>query len=73
MKGQKMARKPQVDKRTGANVTPERREKVKTAQAERRQRLTEAANKAGFDTIDKLAAAILSGEVTISKISRSEV
>ena len=67
MKGQKMARKPQVDKRTGANVTPERKEKVKAAQVERRNRLSEAANKAGFDTIDKLAAAILSGQVTITK------
>lgn len=62
-----MARKPQVDKRTGANVTPERKQKVKAAQAERRQRLTEAANLAGFDTIDKLAAAILSGEVIVTQ------
>lgn len=62
-----MTRKPQVDKRTGANVTPERKEKVKAAQVERRNRLSEAANKAGFDTIDKLAAAILSGQVTITK------
>ena len=62
-----MARKTQVDKRTGANVTPERKEKVKAAQVERRNRLSEAANKAGFDTIDKLAAAILSGQVTITK------
>ena len=62
-----MTREPQVDKRTGANVTPERREKIKAAQADRRQRITEAANKAGFETIDKLAAAILSGQVTITK------
>ena len=62
-----MTREPQVDKRTGANVTPERREKIKAAQADRCQRITEAANKAGFDTIDKLAAAILSGQVTITK------
>jgi hypothetical protein len=62
-----MARKPQVDKRTGANVTPERKQELKEIQARRRQRLTEAANLAGFDTIDKLAAAILSGEVTITK------
>jgi len=65
MKGQKMARKPQVDKRTGANVTPERKQELKEIQARRRQRLTEAAQLAGFKTIDRLADAILSGQVTI--------
>lgn len=62
-----MARKPQVDKRTGANVTPERKQELKEIQARRRQRLTEAAQKAGFPTIDKLVDAILSGQVTIVK------
>ena len=68
MKGQKMARKPQVDKRTGPNVTSERKAKVAKAQADRRQRLTEAAQKAGYTTIDELAAAILAGEVTITAV-----
>lgn len=62
-----MACKPQVDKRTGANVTPERKQELKVIQARRRQRLTEAAQKAGFPTIDKLADAILSGQVAIVK------
>lgn len=45
----------------------ETKETMRNRQARRRQRLTEAAKLAGFDTIDKLAAAILSGEVTITK------
>lgn len=53
-----MARKKQTETRVGAKVTPERKEKVKTSQADRRKRLTDAAKKAGFDTIDKLAAYI---------------
>lgn len=47
-----------MEKRTGSNVTPERRQIVKSAQVKRRQRLKEAAQKVGFDTIDKLADAI---------------
>ena len=63
-----MPRKRQVDKRTGDNVTPERKKDLAEAQANRRKRLTDAANKVGFDTIDKLATAILSGEVIITKV-----
>ena len=63
-----MARKTQVDKRTGANVTPERKEKVAKAQADRRRRLTEAAQLVGYTTIDELAAAILAGKVTITAV-----
>lgn len=62
-----------MEKRTGDNVTPERRQIVKSAQAKRRQRLKEAAQKVGFDTIDKLADAILSDEVTIIKKGSSDV
>ena len=46
---------------------PERKETVKARQAERRARLKQAAQIAGFKTIDKLAAAILGGDVTITK------
>ena len=39
-------------------------------QAGRRERLTEAANVAGFTTIDKLATAIIAGDVTVSAAGR---
>lgn len=41
----------------------------KERQQERRERLKQAAQVAGYETIDKLAAAILSGEVKIEKNS----
>ena len=65
-----MARKKQTETRVGEKVTPERKEKLRSGQAERRNRLTQAANKAGFDTIDKLATAILSGEAVVIKINQ---
>lgn len=63
-----MARKKQTETRVGAKVTSERKEKLKAGQAERRQRLTKAAEIAGFDTIDKLAAAIISGHVVVKTV-----
>lgn len=45
----------------------ETKKTIRDRQARRRQRLTEAAQKAGFPTIDKLADAILSGQVAIVK------
>lgn len=65
-----MARKKQVETRVGEKVTPERKEKLKIGQAERRKRLTDAANKAGFDTIDQLANAIINGQATVTKINQ---
>lgn len=41
--------------------------KKATRQRQRNARLKAAANKAGFDTIDKLAAAILDGSATVTK------
>ncbi len=66
-----MARKKQTETRVGAKVTPERKEKVKASQAERRKRLTQAATIAGYSTIDKLSAAIISGEAVVTKINQS--
>lgn len=63
-----MARKKQTETRVGEKVTPERKEKLKAGQAERRNRLTQAANKAGFDTIDKLASAIINGQVAVTPV-----
>lgn len=65
-----MARKKQTETRVGAKVTPERKEKVKTNQADRRKRLTDAAIKAGFKTIDQLANAIINGQATVTKINQ---
>lgn len=45
----------------------ETKKTIRDRQARRRQRLTEAANLAGYPTIDKLVDAILSGQVTIVK------
>lgn len=57
----------QTETRVGENVSTERKQELKEIQAERRSRLTKAANIAGYDTIDKLASAILSGEVVVIK------
>ncbi len=65
-----MTRKKQADTRVGNSVTPERKEKVKNSQADRRKRLTQAATIAGYNTIDKLAAAIISGEAVVTKINQ---
>ena len=45
----------------------ERKETVRNRQAERRARLKQAAEIAGYATIDQLAAAILGGEATVTK------
>lgn len=42
-------------------------ERKKDRQQQRRNRLKAAAKKAGFETIDKLAAAILDGSATVTK------
>lgn len=65
-----MARKKQVETRVGEKVTPERKEKLKIGQADRRKRLTDAAIKAGFKTIDQLANAIINGQATVTKINQ---
>lgn len=59
-----------MEKRTGHNITHERREIVKSAQVKRRQRLKDAAQKVGFSTIDKLVDAILSDKVTVTVVKQ---
>lgn len=56
-----------ADKRTGESVTPERKRQVAKAQEKRRNRLAQAAEIAGFATIDALANAIINGEVAVKK------
>lgn len=63
-----MARKKQTETRVGEKVTPDRKKQIRDIQAERRKRLTQAANKAGFDTIDKLASAIINGQVVVTSV-----
>lgn len=64
MKGRAMTKQKDYDK---VREQYETKETNRERQARRRQRLTKAAQLAGFKTIDDLASAILAGEVTITR------
>lgn len=66
MKDRMMAKEKNYDK---IRADYETKDTVRSRQADRRQRLSAAAKKAGYSSIDKLAAAILAGEVKVVKVT----
>lgn len=62
-----MARKPQIDKRTGGNVTPERAEQVRKATAARNEWKEATARVAGWGSWRKFETAVKNGIVELPR------